>query len=171
MTKSKPLPPLAVLQEFFSYDPETGLLTRVKKTGRMPAGSPVGNVNPDGYLDFTFNKRRYKTHRVAWLFITGSDPGDLHIDHIDQDTTNNKAENLRLATNAQNAWNTKVATGWQVSKGRYRARIAYRGKQITLGTYDTAEEAHAAYIEACVKLRGAWSPLCYNGEVSPTTND
>ena len=34
MPKFKPLPPLAVLQEFLSYDPETGLFVWINKVGK-----------------------------------------------------------------------------------------------------------------------------------------
>ena len=31
---------------------------------------------------------------------------------------------------------------------RFKARITVKGKEILLGRFDTAEEAHAAYLEA-----------------------
>ena len=165
MTKSKPLPSLAVLQEFFSYDPETGLLVRAKRSNNRLAGAVVGCADAQGYLTVNFQKSHYKVHRIAWLFITRLDPGELTIDHIDGNRSNNRAANLRLATRQQQVWNTPEGRGWYEQNGRYFSAIRHRGQQRRLGGYATAEEAHAAYVEACVKLRGEWTPNCYTDDV------
>ena len=165
MTKFKALPPLAVLQEFFSYDPETGQLLRAKRSNNRLAGSVVGTKDAYGYLTVNFQKSHYKVHRIIWLFLTGSDPGELTIDHIDGNRSNNRAANLRLATRQQQVWNVPERRGWYEQNGRYFSAIRHRGKQRRLGGYTTAEEAHAAYLEACAELRGSWTPNCYSNDV------
>jgi uncharacterized Fe-S cluster-containing radical SAM superfamily protein len=56
-----------------------------------------------------------------------------------------------------NSQNLKTATVRSVTgvlgthrrpSGRYRATLWYGGKSYHLGTFDTPEEAHAAYLEA-----------------------
>lgn len=79
------------------------------------------------------------------------------VDHVDRDTLHNTRANLRLATRSQNNFNRKVngnsrcqMKGVQQSKGRkrFKARLTVHGRFIHLGTFDTAEEAHAAYCKA-----------------------
>lgn len=86
---------------------------------------------------------------------------DEQVDHIDRNGLNNREENLRLASRAENGWNRgKTAansSGFKgvtfcLATGRWKARIRQHGKEIWLGRYDTAELAHEAYKEACKKL-------------------
>ena len=44
--KAKPLPPLEVLQEHFSYDPETGVISRLKGQHL----GPISRTDPKGYV-------------------------------------------------------------------------------------------------------------------------
>lgn len=101
--------------------------------------------------------RRIYAHRLAWLHITGKWP-EIEIDHINGDGCDNRAENLRAATRRLNMENRRTAQRNNVigqlgvsqcpSTGRYFARIETRGRSIHLGTYDTAEMAHGAYLGA-----------------------
>jgi hypothetical protein len=69
---------------------------------------------------------------------------------------NNRFWNLRAATRGMNAENMRRARvdnstgvlGVRAMKGRYQANIKVRGRQQCLGTFDTKEEAHAAYVSA-----------------------
>ena len=93
--KAKQLPPLSLLQENLSYNPETGVLIR-RRTGKR-----AGSLRKDGYRKITFGKRRpdYPEHRVAWALGTGTPPPvHLTIDHINGVTDDNRLTNLRLAT-------------------------------------------------------------------------
>lgn len=95
-------------------------------------------------------------HRIAWKIMTGDDPPDL-VDHENRQDTDNRWDNLRLATHSQNMQNRSVVnnktTGLkgvffiETSK-RFRAYISVNKKRIHLGTYATKEEAHAAYCAA-----------------------
>lgn len=89
------------------------------------------------------------------------------VDHIDGDGLNNRRENLRLATNAQNSANkgkaSKNTTGFKGvfrTKNRpkpFRAQIKVNQKSIHLGLFDTAEQAHEAYKEAAKKYFGEFA--------------
>ena len=99
--------------------------------------------------------------------MTGEWPQYL-IDHRDGDNTNDRWNNLRLATYPQNLGNSKkwdkkknLPKGVRVLGNRYVARIGVRlgGKKklIHLGCFKTIEEAHQAYKKAATKLFGEFA--------------
>jgi hypothetical protein len=100
--------------------------------------------------------RKYSASRCAWLYMTGAWPVD-QVDHIDRDRMNNRWRNLREADNSLNQVNTGLRsdnkTGfkgvyWVEAKGKWRARVGVRGRDVHLGYFNTAEEASAAYFKA-----------------------
>ena len=147
---SKPLPPLSELQRRWQYDPATGAIHHygiVLKSKRQ------------GYLVVVYKKKMYYQHRLAFLYMTGKDPGDKQVDHINQIKDDNRWENLRLVTNEQNAWNRSMASkGYQEINGRFYPTISFKGKKLSLGGYDTAEEATHVYLCKARELRGEYFP-------------
>lgn len=86
-------------------------------------------------------------HRVVWFLAHGEWPSV--IDHIDGDGFNNRLDNLRNVTQQVNMHNqSRRGYHYSARAGKYIARITLGGKQIHVGTFGTAEEAHAAYLEA-----------------------
>ena len=79
-------------------------------------------------------------------------PDGYEIDHINGNRLDNRAENLRLASHAQNMRNVKKLntnkTGFKgvslLSSGKYRAVVNHEGRQIHVGVYSTPGEADAA---------------------------
>ncbi len=147
-----------VLRQFLRYDPQSGEFTWIKKTGcKTVIGSCAGSRRSiNGYSYISIFRTFYLAHRLAWLYMTGSWP-DAQIDHVDGNRKNNRWDNLRDIPMAGNAQNRRVprvdcSTGviGVVKKGRgFAARITYDGgKRRYLGTFDTSEEAHAAYVKA-----------------------
>ncbi len=100
---------------------------------------------------FRFNNKvkLIQMHRL----ILKAEPGQM-IDHIDGDGLNNTKKNLRFVTNRENQRNSKVHREGQLlgtkktASGRFEGQIKVNGKNIHLGTHDTVEEAHAAFIRA-----------------------
>ena len=150
MVKAKPLPPVEVLREHFSYDPETGIVTRNKRTtNRNRAGDEVGWLNPgDGYLRFELNGKVIKNHRLAWKLMTGIEPPQ-EIDHINRDKADNRWTNLRKASYAQNQANrtrrkhTHLPGARQTVTGLWYATAS--GKH--LGMASSEQEAHDVYVK------------------------
>lgn len=155
---------MAVLDEakrLLSYDPESGVFTRLVSTGGAAAGSVAGYVCVRGNRAISVNKKRIAEHRLAWLFMTGEWPKN-EIDHIDGDPLNNRFSNLREATSSQNKQNRHKARRDNKhgligvykhcvsAKGvtRWRARIQVDGAVKHIGLFDSAELAQAAYIAA-----------------------
>lgn len=91
-------------------------------------------------------------------------PRGMQVDHADGDGLNNRRSNIRLATPTQNMANRghdrRNLLGVKgVSKiyNKYRATITPDGKKVYLGTFATAEEAHAAYLGAARVLWGKFA--------------
>jgi hypothetical protein len=90
------------------------------------------------------------------MFVHGAIDAGVEVDHKNGLRADNRIKNLRLADNACNAQNLRSATSRSrvgllgvVAEGRrFRAFICAGRKKMALGTYDTAEEAHAAYVQA-----------------------
>lgn len=89
-------------------------------------------------------------------------PGVL-VDHRNGDGLDNRRENLRLATRAQNGRNRRIdrdsTTGLKGAyfdrrSARWRASIRVDGVKVHLGCFDSAENAHAAYAVASARLHG-----------------
>lgn len=89
-------------------------------------------------------------HRI----ITGAEKHQI-VDHKNQDTLDNRKQNLRLVGKTENALNQGLgknnSTGFTgVSKarsGKFVAYICLGGKKINLGTHDTASKAHNARVK------------------------
>jgi hypothetical protein len=89
---------------------------------------------------------------------------DLHVDHRDLDTLNNRRYNLRVATRQQNGFNRKLlSTNTSGFKGisrngkNWMAQIRVDGKLKYLGTFPTPELANNAYREEAIKVAGEFA--------------
>ena len=47
----------------------------------------------DDYRKLTFDREIYLSHRIIWMWMTGEDPGEMEVDHIDRDRFNNRWSN------------------------------------------------------------------------------
>jgi hypothetical protein len=97
--------------------------------------------------------------------ITGVGP-DEQVDHRDGDGLNNRRANLRPTTRAMNQANRRKVWSRTGYKGvrfdgererPWRAYITVKGKQTTLGQYETAEEAARAYDRAAREQFGEFA--------------
>lgn len=151
MPKHRPLPALEELQARLLYEPATGLFrwTVTPKRG-IPAGAVAGWTDGRGYVQIGYQKKRYYGHRLAWLFVHGKDPGDKDIDHANQNRSDNRITNLRLADRAENMWNRGACVTnksgykgvcWSKSNGWF-AQVKRRGEYYSASGFATAEAAY-----------------------------
>ena len=148
--KFNPLPSQERLKEVLNYDPDTGVFTwKVSTSHSVKAGSVAGSTDRDGYIQIRLDRVYYRAHRLAWLHYYGEDPGDLEIDHIEHNRSDNRISKLRLATASQNQRNGSwQGIGWHDAKSKWRARIKVSGKSIFLGWFDCPLLARLAYLDA-----------------------
>lgn len=147
-------------RQLFFYNPDTGDITwRVSRSG-VRNNNVAGYARREGYRVVFVNGKLYLAHRVAWAIVNGAWP-ETGIDHINGNKTDNRWDNLRLATKSQNGMNrpapsnnTSGYKGVSRNKKRWAASIHENGLKRHLGTFDTPKEAHAAYCCAALKLHG-----------------
>lgn len=149
------------LKELFSYDPETGLFTRLVARGGYKAGEILAGCPSPFHPAIRIDRVLYFAHRLAWLYMTGAFP--VHeIDHKDTDPTDNRFSNLREATGAQNRQNLRrprkdntfgfLGVTFIKKNGLWRAQISVGGDHKYLGEFTTREQAYDAYLAAKVRL-------------------
>lgn len=149
------------LRELLHYDPETGVFTRKACYSKLWLGAIAGTLTAHKYVTIRIDGYRVKAHRLAWLYVTGSWPENF-IDHINGIRFDNRFANLRDVTASVNSQNIKKArgnsghgvlgVGRQSTGTTWIARIRVGGVAHYLGNFPTAEDAHAAYVEAKRRL-------------------
>jgi len=100
-------------------------------------------------------------HRV----ILGVEDRRTVVDHKNRDTMDNRRENIRACSHAENMMNRKTARhncsglkGAHQSSGRgWKSEIRAHGKRIQLGVFKTPEAAHEAYVAAAKKYHGEFA--------------
>ena len=95
-----------LLNHLFEYDKETGnLIWKIQKRGTRK-GSIAGTTNSEGYRVITVNYKAYKAHRLVYLMHKGYLPRTL--DHINNNRSDNRIENLRAVSAGQNSTQQKA---------------------------------------------------------------
>jgi len=146
-----------LLKKLFNYNPNTGVFVRLVTTStRAMSGTVADNRNANGYVRIGINGKNYSAHRLAWAYMYGEMPiGD--IDHINQVKSDNRIENLRIATNSENQRNAKrsvlnrsgfTGVSWNKNAKKWRSSIMSLGNAIHLGSFSKLSDAVEARVKA-----------------------
>ncbi|QXN60191.1 hypothetical protein KUA24_124 [Vibrio phage HNL01] len=182
---AKELPSQETLNELFIYDEGSGKLywkhrnqqaaedSRVYKSWVTRfSGKEAGHKHyANRYLEVRLSPNQlYKVHRVIWKMQTGVDPL-LKIDHINGDRSDNSWDNLRLATDQENARNSKSFSGCGFKGASYDIKLGWIAQWCVQDTnfreygFATAEDAARCYDKNVYKLYGEFAKLNFPEEV------
>jgi hypothetical protein len=147
----------SAIRDKLKYSPQDGRFTwKVAASRRYQAGRAAGSINGRGYRGIMIEGKWYAAHRLAWLYVYGQWPSG-QIDHINGVRDDNRIANLRDVGQEVNLQNHRQArasskTGLlgvsAVPGDKFIARIKSGGVKVHLGTFATADDAHAAYVLA-----------------------
>lgn len=162
-------PSLAYLRTRLSVDVASGVVTWIdpSKHHRNLTGNPAGYAFGDKGKKYWYVKVDGKPIKRSWLvflFDTGQWPKE-QLDHRNGNSLDDRRENLREATQMQNAWNHKgrrkssaLPMGVRLlPTGRYQARIACEKSFHSLGTFETVKEAAAVYQQKRKEMFGDYA--------------
>lgn len=125
--------------------PQTGTIDKIFRD----IGSPC-----NGYKHVRIGTKWEYVHRLVWEHVHGPIPKGMHIDHINGDKSDNRIENLRLATPSQNAQNRKNTVGVSFCKRtkKWLAQIQHNKQQFHIGRFNDIRVAEMAYAGAAALL-------------------
>ena len=119
----------------------------------------IGGKDTKGYKNVGLNlngiSKIVNTHKLVAMAFLGHKPdgtNKLVVDHINNDKLDNRVENLQIITNRENASKdrkngTSKYTGvsWSKTYNKWVSNIQINNKKISLGLFNTQEEAHEIY--------------------------
>ena len=119
------------------------------------------NIN-NNYIRIYVNKKYIKLHRYL-LDVTAKN--EL-VDHINNNTYDNRISNLRKVTSAQNNYNkkkkentTSIYKGVTLKNNKFLVSIYKDGKRYNVGNYETEIEAGFAYNFEAVEFFGEYANI------------
>lgn len=152
------------LQELLHYDMRTGIFAWRVAPPQKPnfIGREAGCISPAGYRMIRIDRRLYRAHRLAWLYVYGIWPNN--VDHANGVKDDNRLANLRECTMSQNIANARLRKdNTSGHKGIWRENNSWtvevwcHGKKHRVGVFRDLDQARAARAEAAERLHGEFA--------------
>lgn len=143
------------LREVLHYNAETGRWTWRVKASNMTPGMAAGGDKGDGYRRIKIDGCSYRAARLAFFYMKGRWPHP-EIDHINRDRADDRWENLRQLSHRLNSLNRGLHSNntsgfkgvcWDKHQRKWVSQTRVNYRRINLGTFNTKEEAHQAYLD------------------------
>ena len=154
------------IQSLFTYREGNLYWKNVNNNRIIKNGDKSGSLNKDGYYYVKINSKRYKSHRLIFLYHYGYLPKEL--DHIDGDRGNNLIENLQdishrnniiKSINKSKCLSQYFGVTWDKSRNKWLVQIQIKGKIKHLGRFGSETDAALAYNEKVLELFGKYAKL------------
>lgn len=168
----------ARVRDVLNYDPATGVVTWRQPGPRRVVGKEAGCIHKQRHSVTAWRRigldgKFIFAHHVAFAWMTGTLPIGL-VDHRNGNGLDNRWENLRLASHAENirARGKRRDNPWgyigvyRVASGRWKAGIRVNGRMHWLGTFASAEDAAHIRDRAARNLHGEFAALNFPDEVA-----
>ncbi len=150
------------LKEVLDYDADTGIFKWREAIGNPPVGAEAGCLDSLGYIVVKIDRKPYKAHRLAFLYMEGYLPENT-VDHANRKTWDNRWANLReVSLSCQNRNrstpknNTSGVKGvsYRKNRGKFHADVSINGVLIYLGCFSDILEAacHRLAAEQCLNF-------------------
>ena len=153
-----------LFNELFVYQ-DGNLYWKKNLNFRQKKGQLVGWLKNDGYRLVTSKLfGTFYVHKIIWTMHGGT--YDTVVDHIDNDKSNNKIENLRAATQQQNVFNTRMRKDnksgvkgvcWFAPKNQWLVQVRKNKKSVVQKFFDDFELAELVAIEGRDKFHGRFA--------------
>lgn len=134
---------------------------------RISNGRALRHPKPGERMDVSVGRNgsqiNFKLYRIKFALAHGYLPPS--VDHRDRVPGHDRLGNLRPATPTEQLWNrgrfkTKASglpKGVYRCRNRFEAQAKVNKRNVSLGVFDTPEEAEAAYRAHCVETRGEFA--------------
>lgn len=144
-----------LLKQILNYNKDNGKWIWLVKNGtNNEIGDIAGTVNNDGYNIITYKGKKYKSSRLAYIYMGEELPAI--VDHINTVKTDDRWDNLRPSTIKGNGANRTSryknrpkGITWNSKRKKWISQITVDNKLKYLGGFDCPAAASFAYqIEA-----------------------
>ena len=157
-----------MVREMFDYREDGTLIRRHSTMGNGNYAGRVVGTTPDGtrtnrYSSTKIHGQHWCVHKLIYLYHHGVVPEQL--DHINQDSADNRIENLRVASASENMCNRKLfahstsgckGVSWHKAQSRWFVYVDAKKKRKNIGYFDDLELADLVATEARNLYHGAF---------------
>ena len=138
-----------MFKQYFEYrDGELYYKDKTSPFSRIVIGDKAGHIGAGGYFRVQLFGKKYLVHRIIWEMFNGEIPKGKVIDHINNNPSDNRIENLQCITQTKNAQRIRTDKGYQFDgRNKFRPYMAQRGHNYIhyhLGYFGTACGAYMA---------------------------